>query len=111
MCSFFPPRSLGGEVLLVKDVVIRVANPTTEAVVASTTLVDEVEEIIKRSTTVETSRGNLMYVVWKPIMPLHAISSSNYANLSRTLELTLTREIKRKPTSKGGIRMHKTGTM
>ena len=56
----------GDKVLLVKDVVVRTADPTTEAAVASTTLVDEAEEIIKGTTTVETSKENIMHVAWKP---------------------------------------------
>ena len=108
ICSFRPDRwGEGGEILLVENAVVRAVAPATEADVASTTLVDEAEEIIKRSTTVETSKGNEMHVLWKTIMPLHIISSSNYANSSRTLALTLTSEIKRKPTSKGGIHMQK----
>ena len=70
----------GGEVFLVKDVVFRAPDLTTEAALASINLADEAEEIIKGSTTVETSRGNVMHVAWKPMMPLHAISSSNCAN-------------------------------
>ena len=110
VCSFRLDHWGWGELLLVKDVVVKAADPTTEAAIASTTLVDETEEIIKGSTSVETSRGNIMHV-WKTIMHLHAISSSNYDNPSRRLGLILTREIKRKPTSKGGVHIHKTGTM
>ena len=100
-----------GKLILVEEVVVRAATSTTKEAVASTTLVDEADEIIKGSTTVETSKGNVIHVVWKTIIPLHAISSSNYANPSRTLALTPTREIKRKPNSKEGIHVHKKETI
>ena len=100
-----------GEVRLVKDVVVRAADPTTEAAVASTTLVDEAEKITKESTTVENLKVNVTHVAWKIIMPPHAIFFLNCGSPSRTSELSPTREIKRRLTFKEDIHTHKTETM